>query len=60
MWFTPIMTISHLTFSLILTIYILGAIQLEEKDLVAVHGDDYLEYKNRVPMIIPALFPPQK
>ena len=35
--------------------YILVAIQLEERDLVASLGDDYRRYRQRVPMIIPFL-----
>lgn len=54
-WFTPTMTISHLVFAAILTAYILGAIQLEEKDLLEIHGEDYRQYKSLVPMIIPKM-----
>ena len=31
----------------------LGAIQLEEKDLATLDGDDYRKYQKRVSMIIP-------
>jgi beta-phosphoglucomutase-like phosphatase (HAD superfamily) len=33
--------------------YILIAIQLEERDLVRFHGQAYVEYRERVSMIIP-------
>lgn len=36
------------------SVYILIAIQLEERDLEAVHAD-YADYKWRVPMLIPRL-----
>jgi protein-S-isoprenylcysteine O-methyltransferase Ste14 len=37
------------------TAYILVAIQLEERDLLAAHGDDYENYRRRVPMLVPRL-----
>lgn len=52
-WATPTMTVSHLVFAIMTTAYILVAIQLEERDLVAHFGDHYREYKERVPMLIP-------
>jgi protein-S-isoprenylcysteine O-methyltransferase Ste14 len=55
-WATPIMTSAHFFFALITTIYILMAIQWEEKDLVAMHGQAYADYQQRVPMLIPRLF----
>jgi protein-S-isoprenylcysteine O-methyltransferase Ste14 len=54
-WFTPTMTVAHLVFALATSAYILVAIQLEERDLVDVHGDDYIEYRKRTPMLVPAL-----
>lgn len=52
-WSTPTMTLTHLVFAGITTAYILVAIQLEERDLVTVHGKAYADYRDRVPMLIP-------
>ncbi len=52
-WFTPTMTVAHLLFAIATTAYILIAIQLEERDLLDVHGDDYLEYRRKTPMLVP-------
>jgi protein-S-isoprenylcysteine O-methyltransferase Ste14 len=53
-WSTPVMTVTHLLFALMTTIYILVAIQLEERDLMARHPE-YIDYRRQVPMIVPAL-----
>lgn len=51
-WSAPTMTWSHLLFSIATTGYILVAIQLEERDLVAAHPE-YADYRRSVPMLIP-------
>jgi methanethiol S-methyltransferase len=51
-WATPTMTVAHLVFALATTAYILIAIQLEERDLIAEHPE-YAQYRERVPMLVP-------
>jgi len=52
-WATPRMTTGHLLFAAVTTAYILVAIQLEERDSVAAHPEEYEAYRKRVPMIVP-------
>ena len=47
------MTQGHLLFAVVTTIYILVAIQIEERDLIDHFGDDYVEYKKTTPMVFP-------
>jgi protein-S-isoprenylcysteine O-methyltransferase Ste14 len=52
-WATPVMTAGHFLFSLATTAYILTAIQLEERDLIQLFGDQYRRYRREVPMLFP-------
>jgi protein-S-isoprenylcysteine O-methyltransferase Ste14 len=54
-WATPTMTVGHLLFASVLTLYMVVAAMIEERDLVAHFGEVYEGYQRRVPMFLPRL-----
>ena len=52
-WAAPTMTVGHLLFAAVTTAYILVGIQLEERDLIDLFGDQYRAYRQRVSMLVP-------
>jgi protein-S-isoprenylcysteine O-methyltransferase Ste14 len=52
-WATPTMTEGHLLFAGLMTAYVLFGIQVEERDLLGMLGEDYRRYHARTPMLIP-------
>lgn len=54
-WCAPTMTLSRLALAGGFTLFILIAVRLEERDLVRAHGEQYENYRRRVPMILPSL-----
>ena len=55
LWATPSMSVGHLLFALVFTLYIFIGLYYEERDLVKTLGEDYVEYTNRIPMLFPKL-----
>jgi methanethiol S-methyltransferase len=54
-WAAPTMTTGRLVFAVVTTLYMLVAIQFEEHDLLEFFGQDYADYRRRVPMLIPLM-----
>lgn len=54
-WATPVMTVGHLLFAIMNTLYVLFGVQLEERDLIA-EFPSYRQYRRQVPMLLPRLF----
>ena len=52
-WSTPKMTMDHLLFSILLTLYIIMGVSFEERDLRDSLGQTYGSYANRVRTIVP-------
>jgi protein-S-isoprenylcysteine O-methyltransferase Ste14 len=52
-WAAPTMTQGRLLFASVTTAYIMVGIQMEERDLIANHGDDYKDYRQRTGMLLP-------
>ncbi|NBC65874.1 MAG: DUF1295 domain-containing protein [Bacteroidetes bacterium] len=52
-WATPHMTVGHFVFSAGMTLYIFVGVYYEEKAMARRFGDDYQDYRERVPKFIP-------
>jgi len=52
-WATPRMTLGHLVFSMVMTGYVLLAIRFEERDLVESLGEQYVDYRESTPALLP-------
>jgi protein-S-isoprenylcysteine O-methyltransferase Ste14 len=52
-WASPTMSLGHLLFAAASGAYILIAVQLEERDLVSVHGEEYRAYQKQTSMLLP-------
>jgi protein-S-isoprenylcysteine O-methyltransferase Ste14 len=52
-WATPSMSAGHFLFALGMSVYILMAIPLEERDLEALHGESYRRWRDGTPAFVP-------
>jgi len=52
-WAVPTMTVGHLVFSGVFSLYILAALYFEERDLTTLHGDSYKRYMEETPKLLP-------
>ena len=53
-WAAPVMSGTRFFLAVAFTLYILKAIQWEEKDLISHFGDTYRKYSRKVPMLLPS------
>jgi protein-S-isoprenylcysteine O-methyltransferase Ste14 len=52
-WAAPTMTAGRLLFAIATSAYCFVALQLEERDLLQYHGEQYAEYRRQVRMLAP-------
>jgi protein-S-isoprenylcysteine O-methyltransferase Ste14 len=52
-WSCPDITADRLMYNVLWTVWLFIGAKLEERDLVHTYGDEYRNYQDRVPMIIP-------
>jgi methanethiol S-methyltransferase len=52
-WITPVMSVGHFLFALVMTSYILVAIPMEERDLLRALGEPYRRWRERTPLFVP-------
>ena len=52
-WSTPRMTLGHALFAGAMTLYVAIGMRFEERDLVRTFGHPYLQYRERVPALLP-------
>ncbi|MBN9405395.1 MAG: hypothetical protein J0I00_08225 [Burkholderiales bacterium] len=55
-WATPVMSVSHLVFSIGMSVYVLVGIYFEEKGFQKAFGMDYVAFKKRTRKIIPGVY----
>jgi methanethiol S-methyltransferase len=59
-WSCPYVTTDRILFNLLFTGWMVIGMFMEERDLIASFGNDYLDYRKQVPMIIPRYLCPNR
>jgi protein-S-isoprenylcysteine O-methyltransferase Ste14 len=54
-WSAPTMSQGRLLFAVVTTLWILIAIQIEERDIARFLGEPYRQYRERTPMLVPRM-----
>lgn len=54
-WATPSMQLDHLVFAIGSTAYVIIGVMIEERDLIRLHGETYLDYRKTVGTIVPQI-----
>jgi len=54
-WATPTMTLGHVLFAGLLSVYMVAASRIEERDLIDLYGRTYAAYQRQVPAFVPRL-----
>lgn len=52
-WSTPVMSVGHLFFAIMTTLYIVMGVWFEERDLLREHGEHYASYRRSVRAFLP-------
>jgi hypothetical protein len=52
-WAAPLMTVGHLLFAAVMTLYTFIGIDLEDRKMLGLGGPEYADYIRRVPQIVP-------
>lgn len=54
-WATPSMQLDHLVLAIGSTAYVILGVMIEERDLIRLHGETYLDYRKSVGTIVPQI-----
>ena len=57
---TPVMSLDRLAFIIYACLYLVVGVPIEERKLVKIFGQSYIDYQRRVPAIIPSVMSKEK
>ena len=52
-WAAPMMTVGHLLFATVMTLYTFLGVDHEDRRMLEMHGPGYADYIKKVPQILP-------